>query len=290
MTAHQHLFEVFRLLEDLAGPQHHGRERVLRDTDVEVGDFAQQQIEGARAERQATLYRLVNAQSLVVEREPDWNALPPKTPPKIRELIERCLGKDPNRRPADIRAVAEVIETVISVRKGVKRWPMIAAAAAIVVAIVVSITLPRIRHAAAGPQQVHSILVLPFENQSHDPNSEYLSDGIAEGLISSLAALPDVRVVARTTAFRFKGKPVDLAQIRKQIDVDAIVAGRLLSRSGDVIVQADLIDAGSGTELWGSRFQEQSTGVLNIEHLLKQLTHNRVIPVVVNPQLPVFKL
>src|SRR5437016_9441494 len=145
---------------------------------------------------------------------------------------------------------------------------MIAAAAAVVVAIVVSITLPRIRHAAAGPQQVHSILVLPFENQSHDQNSEYLSDGIAEGLISSLAALPDVRVVARTTAFRFKRKPLDLAQIRKQIDVDAVVAGRLLSRSGDVIVQADLIDAGSGTELWGSRFREQSTDVLNIEQEL----------------------
>src|SRR5439155_1808456 len=177
--------------------------------------------------------------ALVVEHEPDWNALPPKTPARIRELLRRCLLKDPGRRPADIRAAAEVIETVISVRKGVKRWPMIAAAAAVVVAIVVSITLPRIRHAAAGPQQVHSILVLPFENQSHDPNSEYLSDGIAEGLISSLAALPDVRVVARTTAFRFKGKPVDLAQIRKQVGVDAVVVGRLLSRSGDLTEQAD---------------------------------------------------
>src|SRR5437667_6429005 len=65
--------------------------------------------------------------ALVVEHEPDWNALPPKTPARIRELLRRCLLKDPGRRPADIRAAAEVIETVISVRKGVKRWPMIAA-------------------------------------------------------------------------------------------------------------------------------------------------------------------
>lgn len=206
----------------------------------------------------------------VLARDPDWSALPATTPAKIRQLLRQCLLKDPAQRPDDMRAVGAVIESVIAARRGGKRQRILAIASAAIVVLTIAaafIALQR-RAAPAAAQNVRSILVLPFENGSRDPDAQYLSDGITEGLIGSLAALPDVRVVARTTAFQFKGKPVDLPQIRKEVDVDAVVAGRLVSRANDIIVQADLIDAKSGTQLWGNRFHEQSANVLEIEQAM----------------------
>src|SRR5581483_44799 len=121
-----------------------------------------------------------------------------------------------------------------------------------------------LRRPAAHPD-VRSIVVVPFENATRDANAEYLSDGIAEGVIDSLAGLPNLRVIARTTAFRFKGRPLDLADVRKQLDVDAVLSGRLVSAANVIVIQADLVDAASGTELWGNRFHAQSANVLDIE-------------------------
>jgi serine/threonine protein kinase/tetratricopeptide (TPR) repeat protein len=204
----------------------------------------------------------------VLGREPDWEALPPKTPPKIRELLRRCLQKESNRRPADISSIGQTIDEVIASYKGTKRWNIVTAGVAVALAIVLAVILTRERPATPTSHEIRSILVLPFDNESHDPKNEYLSDGIAEGLISTLATLPNVRVVARTTAFRFKGKALDIPQLRKQLDVDAVLVGRLLSSSDNIVVQADLIDAESGTELWGNRFHEKGTEVLSIEQNL----------------------
>ena len=75
-----------------------------------------------------------------------------------------------------------------------------------------------------------SIAVLPFENASGDPNMEYLSDGITENLINSLSQLSNVRVLARSTMFRFKGKDIDPQSVVKQLGVDAVLTGRVVQR------------------------------------------------------------
>ena len=184
-------------------------------------------------------------------------------PPALKRIIDRCLEKDRNARYHSARDLAIDLRSMTHAPKRT-RWALWGLGAVIIaVAIVLTYKKP-----AAPAHQLRAILVLPFENESHDPSSEYLSDGIAEGLISTLAELPNVRVVARTTAFHFKGKPVDLQQIRKQLDVDMVLAGRLLSRGNNITVQADLIDAQAGTELWGNRFHEQSTDLVNIEQEL----------------------
>src|SRR5207253_9915910 len=133
------------------------------------------------------------------------------------------------------------------------------------VVIVVAALLMRRPAAPPAHHEVRSILVIPFENATSDSKVEYLSDGIAEGLIDSLAELPNLRVVARATAFRFKGKPIDLAELRKQLDAGAVLSGRLVSAANTIVIQADLVDTAAGTELWGNRFHEQSANVLDIE-------------------------
>jgi serine/threonine protein kinase/tetratricopeptide (TPR) repeat protein len=192
--------------------------------------------------------------------------LPSTAPPALGRIIRRCLQKNRNERYHSAHDLALDLRSLLRSPATSRRKPLLFVVIAVATAAAIALALMLTRKPPAPPGRViRSILVLPFENESHDPSSEYLSDGIAEGLISTLAELPNVRVIARTTAFHFKGKPLDLHQIRNQLDVDAVLAGRLLSRANNIVVQADLIDADAGTELWGNRFHEQSTDVLNIE-------------------------
>jgi hypothetical protein len=80
---------------------------------------------------------------------------------------------------------------------------------------------------AAARKNFTSLAVLPFHNESNDPNAEYLSDGLTESIINSLSRLSGLRVVARNTVFRFSNTNLDLAQIAKELGVRSVVTGRI---------------------------------------------------------------
>lgn len=102
--------------------------------------------------------------------------------------------------------------------------------------------------------QTEAIAVLPFANSSADAGLDYLSDGITESLINSLSRLPNLRVLARTTAFRYKGKDIDTAAIGQQLNVRVILTGRVLQRGEELLIQADLIDTTTGAQIWGEKY------------------------------------
>jgi TolB-like protein/Tfp pilus assembly protein PilF len=108
---------------------------------------------------------------------------------------------------------------------------------------------------SASPTSVRSIAVLPFVNSSGDPNLDYLSDGITEAVTNALSQLSDLRVTARTTAFRFKGRDTDATKVGRELGVRTTVTGRVDLRDGILSVQAELIDVASGSQLWGERYQ-----------------------------------
>jgi TolB-like protein/Tfp pilus assembly protein PilF len=122
------------------------------------------------------------------------------------------------------------------------------------VVAVVAVLGYRARPGASAGTGISSLAVLPFENASQRGDTDFLVDGITEGLINALARLPDMRVVARTTAFAYKGKPLDLDHVRRELAVDAVLTGRVTERDGRLAVQADLIDPRTGAQLWGSRY------------------------------------
>jgi TolB-like protein len=101
--------------------------------------------------------------------------------------------------------------------------------------------------------------VLPFTSTGSDPNTELLSDGLAEQLINSLSQLPKLRVIARTTAFAYKGKPIDLAKVGKDLRVRAVLMGKVVQQGDSLTVQVDLVGTEDGSELWGQRFSRKAS-------------------------------
>ena len=115
------------------------------------------------------------------------------------------------------------------------------------------------------PYVIDSLAVLPFDGDSADTNGEYLSDGITENLINSLSQFPNLRVMARGTVFRYKGKDVDPQMAGNDLHVHAVLSGRLQQRGDTLIVQAELIDVRTGARLWGGQFNRKLEDVLALQ-------------------------
>src|SRR5947207_10123471 len=112
---------------------------------------------------------------------------------------------------------------------------------------------------------IDSIAVLPFSNATGDANVEYLSDGITEGVINSLSQLPQLRVMARSTVFHYKGRDIDPQKIGRDLNVRAVLTGTLVQHGDDVRVQAELVDVGNGSELWGEQYHEKLSDALALQ-------------------------
>jgi adenylate cyclase len=113
--------------------------------------------------------------------------------------------------------------------------------------------------------QRFSIVVLPFANLSGDPTQDYLADALTDELTTDLARLPDTFVIARNTAFTYKGKAVDAKAIGKDLGVRYVLEGSVQPSGDRVRVNAQLIDAGSGAHLWADQFDAARAGLLDTQ-------------------------
>ena len=111
---------------------------------------------------------------------------------------------------------------------------------------------------------VDSIAVLPLVNAGNDPETEYLSDGIAESLINSLSQFPQLRVVPRTTAFRYKEKEIDPRQVGRDLGVQAILTGRVIQRGDTLDMQVGLVETSNGSQIWGAQYNRKASDLLAV--------------------------
>jgi eukaryotic-like serine/threonine-protein kinase len=112
---------------------------------------------------------------------------------------------------------------------------------------------------------IDSIAVLPFTNQSGDENADYLSDGIPETIIYSLSQLPNLKVTARNSAFRYKGKDADAQTVGRELGVQAVLTGRLTQRGDNLMVSAEVVDAQSNRLLWGGQYSRKLSDILAVQ-------------------------
>ncbi|HJZ80858.1 MAG TPA: protein kinase [Pyrinomonadaceae bacterium] len=149
-------------------------------------------------------------------------------------------------------------------------------AVALVIVVATGITgLIMYRHAKTTERAIESIAVLPFANQNKDPEIDYLADGLTESTINSLTQVPNLKVIARTTVFRYKGKEIDPFKAGQEMGVRAVLTGRLQQRGDDLIVSAELLDLRDNKQIWGEQYQRRVSDLLAIQReIAREITNN----------------
>jgi adenylate cyclase len=124
---------------------------------------------------------------------------------------------------------------------------------------------------AAAPQRPRlSICVLPFANMSGDPEQEYFSDGISEDVITDLSKVSALLVTARNTAFTFKGKPVKVTEVAREVNVSHVLEGSVRKAGNRVRITAQLIDGPTGNHLWAERYDRDLTDIFALQDEISQ--------------------
>lgn len=130
-------------------------------------------------------------------------------------------------------------------------------------------------HSTSTPP-VESIAVLPFQNEGGNPDVEYLSDGMTESLINSLSQLPKLNVKARTSVFRYKGKEVEPHQVGSDLNVQAILSGRVVQRGDDLTLYLSLVDGRNGNQLWGEQYNRKLTNLVTLQNEIARDVANKL--------------
>jgi len=164
---------------------------------------------------------------------------------------------------ASVSGQASPTASIESLTSRIKRRPSLVIALAALIVAVSSLTY--LIYSARPATAIDSIAILPLINASNDPNSEYLSDGITESIISNLSQLPQLKVMARSTVFHFKGTDIDPREVGRQLGVRAVMAGRLLQQGDHLIVRTELVNVSDGTQLWGAEYDRKLSDVLGLQ-------------------------
>jgi TolB-like protein/Flp pilus assembly protein TadD len=178
--------------------------------------------------------------------------------------------------PEGIRRAEEVAPREAKTPKAGRKWTAIIVAAAVLAAVLLALQFARTRSPAAEPGKQSaptatldkSVAVLPFENASSDPNAEYLAEGISEALINSLTELRELKVVARATAFHYRGKEVDPQRIGRELQVTTVLSGKVRQVQDALSVQVDLIDAATGAQVWGQSYERKLSDVVAVKQAI----------------------
>jgi serine/threonine protein kinase/Tfp pilus assembly protein PilF len=176
----------------------------------------------------------------ILEREPDWSAMPAATPTRLHELVRRSLIKDPAERPRDIGDLGRELG-----------------------AMLLEMSSPSGISAAAP--STPSLAVLYFENLASDAESEYFCAGITEDILTDLSKIKGLRVASRNAVARYRGAPVDIPRVASDLGVGAVLEGSV-RRAGDrVRITAQLINVADGFHLWAERYDRKLADVFDVQ-------------------------
>jgi serine/threonine protein kinase/tetratricopeptide (TPR) repeat protein len=141
------------------------------------------------------------------------------------------------------------------------KWMLYSTFGLVLVGIITAVIVYFVRSRAP----INSVAVLPFVNDSKDPNIEYLSDGITESIINSLSQLPELKVMSRNAAFRFKGTNLDPVDAGRNLNVGAVLTGRLVKINDRFVIKAELIKVADGSQLWGDEYNSSLADIFSVQ-------------------------
>jgi serine/threonine protein kinase/Tfp pilus assembly protein PilF len=209
--------------------------------------------------------------------ELDTTVPPPQSgerAPGAGATMVQSSGAISDAPPGSFATRAPGAEYILS---GIKQHPFLVVAAGVAL-IVGAIALSYYQHARNSEVAIESIAVLPFINQSNDQNAEYLSDGLTESIMNSLTQLPNLKVIPRSSAFRYKGKETDPLKAGSELSVRAVLTGRVLQRGDDLLVSAELLDVRDNKQLWGERYSRKISDLLAVQDEIARAISAKLAP------------
>jgi len=215
-------------------------------------------------------------------------------PEKLQEIVDRALAKEPGERYQQVAEMRdELIAALRALPEGERsetarfldnlkpiaprrirtlspRALVSMAVAAVLLLVLASSLIYRFRRtnapeASVNQTKIESIAVLPFVNQSGNEETEYLSDGMTETLISSLSQLSNLNVKARSSVFRYKGAKTDLRQIAGELNVQAILNGRVTERGNDLSLYIELVNVAADKVIWSQTYNRRMSNLVSLQ-------------------------
>lgn len=194
-----------------------------------------------------------------LKRKLEFDAQVDRTaPPESGSSIRIAAGTRATSTTPTGEPHASSAEYIVS---GIKQHKM-AAAIAVLVLLVAIVGIGLYVHARNSEVAIESIAVLPFQNRSAEPDTEYLSDGLAESLIYRLSQLPNLKVSPTSSVFPYKNKEIDPIKIGSQLGVNAVLSGRIVQRGDNLTISAELVDVRHNKLLWGEQYERKMSEVL----------------------------
>jgi len=132
------------------------------------------------------------------------------------------------------------------------------------------------QHISVAAGAIDSLAILPLTNASADQSMEYLSDGITESIINSLSQLPQVRVMARATVFRYKNKDADPMDVGRELGVRAVVNGKVMHLGDRLIIGIELVNTADGTQIWGEQYRRQLSDIFELQEEISRTISERL--------------
>ncbi len=218
----------------------------------------------------------------IIERQPDWEILPPNTPPKIRNLLQRCLEKAPDQRLSSIAdAVIEITEILsapvqpFAVRLRKKATTIFLTIIVVLSGVAVWFALTQQTHPSSGEIR---LVVLPFENLS-PAQDQWFADGITDEITARLGSIHGLAVISRQSAMQYKNKKVNAPQIAKELNVDYILEGtvqfeRPSDPNGRVKIRPQLIKVADDSHVWANIYENNMSEIFRLQsEVAEQVAH-----------------
>ncbi len=219
--------------------------------------------------------------------------LNPDVPHKLEDIVNRALEKDKNLRyqhAADMRAELQRLKrdtesgknaatTTDAGRHSRRRLWGIAAGVAVVLLVGAAFLVWRSLHSrASDATPIHSIAVLPFANAGKDPEMDYFGEGISEEITNSLSRLPNLQVMAHSTVSHYKSRQDDPQGVGHDLRVDAVLTGRVVEHGSELDVESELVDVGTGAQLWGERYTRNANDASLLQAAITRDVASRLRP------------